>query len=133
MSTDVFQLTRLPFGRAIKVLRTGLAPKDFDTVAKALQIRSDVLAEKLGISVRTLRYQRSKKTLSPENSEKLFRAARVHEEARKVFTSDAAVSQWLVSPAPALGGRVPLELLDTDIGAREVENVLQGIAYGNVM
>ena len=58
---------------------------------------------------------------------------RVHNLARKVFTTDSAVAQWLESSAPALNGQRPLDLLDTDIGSREVEALLQGIAYGNVM
>jgi putative toxin-antitoxin system antitoxin component (TIGR02293 family) len=63
----------------------------------------------------------------------LVRIARVHREARKIFTTDEAVSQWLRSPAPALDGLAPIDMLDTDMGAREVEAVLNGIAYGNVM
>jgi putative toxin-antitoxin system antitoxin component (TIGR02293 family) len=68
-----------------------------------------------------------------ENKEKLDRVARAHRQARKIFTTDAAVSQWLASPAPALGGLAPIDMLDTDMGAREVEAILNGIACGNVM
>jgi uncharacterized protein (DUF2384 family) len=32
-----------------------------------------------------------------------------------------------------LGGHAPIDLLDTDVGAQEVEALLNGIAYGNVM
>ena len=65
--------------------------------------------------------------------EKIVRLARVQRLARHLFTTDEAASQWLASSAPALDGMVPLDLLDTDTGAREVEAVLHGIAYGNVM
>jgi putative toxin-antitoxin system antitoxin component (TIGR02293 family) len=38
--------------------------------------------------------------------------------------------EWLRTPNRALGGERPLDLLDTDVGAREVEDVLGRIAYG---
>ncbi len=132
--TSAFKVAEMPAAKAVKFIRDGLAASAFDGVAKALSLSEDQLAIKLGVSPRTLRDQRKRTgRLSSENSEKLVRAARVHHLARKIFSTDAAVSQWLASPAPALGGVAPLDILDTDVGTREVESVLQGIAYGNVM
>jgi uncharacterized protein (DUF2384 family) len=37
---------------------------------------------------------------------------------------------WLLAPNRALGGEVPLQMLDTDIGARQVEEVLLRLSYG---
>jgi len=37
---------------------------------------------------------------------------------------------WLGTPNRALGGERPLELLDTDLGTRMVEDILGRIAYG---
>ena len=37
---------------------------------------------------------------------------------------------WLGTPNRALGGDRPLDLLDTDMGARMVEDILGRIAYG---
>ena len=42
---------------------------------------------------------------------------------------DKAV-EWLRTPNRALGGELPLDRLDTDLGARDVEDVLGRIAYG---
>jgi putative toxin-antitoxin system antitoxin component (TIGR02293 family) len=86
------------------------------------------------VSPRSIRYQYKKcGRLSIENTEKLVRIARVLQKALKIFSTNNAVSAWLVSPAPALGGTKPIDLLDIDIGARKVESILGGIAYGNVM
>ena len=38
--------------------------------------------------------------------------------------------EWLTTPNKALGGEKPIDLLDTDTGARKVEDVLGRIAYG---
>ena len=37
---------------------------------------------------------------------------------------------WLKHPNRGLGDEVPLSLLDTDIGARQVEDVLIRLEYG---
>jgi putative toxin-antitoxin system antitoxin component (TIGR02293 family) len=39
-------------------------------------------------------------------------------------------SRWLDTPNKALGGRKPLDLLDTELGVREVEEILGRIDCG---
>jgi putative toxin-antitoxin system antitoxin component (TIGR02293 family) len=129
-----FEVADMPTNQAVKVIRAGLPARAFVGVADVLYLTVDELAGKLGVSARTIRDQRKKLArLSSENTEKLVRIARVQHQARKIFSTNEAVSGWLRSPAPALEGAHPIDLLDTDLGAREVENVLNGIAYGNVM
>jgi uncharacterized protein (DUF2384 family) len=48
-----------------------------------------------------------------------------------LFTTDEAVSEWLKRPALPFRGAAPIDLLDTDWGAREVEGFIRGLAYGN--
>ncbi len=43
-----------------------------------------------------------------------------------------AANRWLKRPNAALGGKTPIELLDTEPGARAVESVLGRIAYGGI-
>ncbi len=132
--TTAFQVAEMPLPKAVTAIRTGLPAGAFEGVARVLSLSVDELAAKLGISPRTVRDQRKKAgRLSRDNTEKLVRIARIQRQARKIFTTDDAVSQWLASPAPALDGVAPIDMLDTDVGAREVEAVLNGIAYGNVM
>jgi uncharacterized protein (DUF2384 family) len=40
--------------------------------------------------------------------------------------------RWLKHPNRALGGIAPVTAIDTELGARQVENVLGRIAYGGV-
>jgi putative toxin-antitoxin system antitoxin component (TIGR02293 family) len=55
---------------------------------------------------------------------------RAQKLAREVFSSDAAVAQWLTAPDPALGKRSPLAMLSTDVGAAQVHNLLQAMIHG---
>ena len=59
------------------------------------------------------------------------RIARVRNLGRALFTTDEAVSEWLSKAEQTLGNIAPLNLLDTDFGAREVENLLRALAYGH--
>jgi putative toxin-antitoxin system antitoxin component (TIGR02293 family) len=134
MATTAFEVAEMPTAYGVKAIRAGLPARAFVGVANAFNLTVDQLAGILGVSPRTIRDQQKKLArLSSENTEKLVRMVRVRQQARRVFSTDEAASGWLTSPAPALEGVKPIDLLDTDLGAREVEAVLNGIAYGNVM
>jgi putative toxin-antitoxin system antitoxin component (TIGR02293 family) len=47
-----------------------------------------------------------------------------------VMASKEAGRQWLSSPQVGLGGAVPLEYAETELGAREVEHLLGRIEHG---
>ena len=44
----------------------------------------------------------------------------------------AWASRWLRRSNRALGGVAPLDAIDTELGARQVENLLGRIAYGGI-
>ena len=69
-------------------------------------------------------------TLKPTEADAIGRLIRVTEEAEKTFGDVNFAHKWLTYPNPALGDRVPIELAETDAGAREVETILTRIAYG---
>jgi putative toxin-antitoxin system antitoxin component (TIGR02293 family) len=129
---SAFVLAEKPPLEVLAQLRQGLPAAMFEQVASTLGLSTSLLAEKLGIARRTVtRKQGSGAPLSPGTSEKLLRVARVRNLGRTLFTSDEAVSEWLSKSDASLGDMAPLDLLDTDLGAREVENLLRALAYGH--
>jgi putative toxin-antitoxin system antitoxin component (TIGR02293 family) len=86
----------------------------------------------LDLSTRSLQRRRREGRLARHESDRLYRLARIVALAKHYLGSDEIATQWLKQPNRALGGRAPLELTDTEIGARSVENVLGRIAYGGV-
>ncbi|MGD9124244.1 MAG: MbcA/ParS/Xre antitoxin family protein, partial [Desulfarculaceae bacterium] len=50
--------------------------------------------------------------------------------AAEVLEGSDQAKKWLISPQVGLGGRVPLEFLETEVGTREVEALLGRIEYG---
>jgi putative toxin-antitoxin system antitoxin component (TIGR02293 family) len=69
-------------------------------------------------------------SLTPEESDRLVRLLRVMAKARETLQNVEKAERWLRSSNRALGGRTPLETLQTESGARLVENVLGRIAHG---
>ena len=85
----------------------------------------------LGISTRTLARRKEKGRLSPDESDRLVRAARIVSQARRLFEGDAdAANRWLKASQPALGGSTPTEYAQTEIGAREVEALIARLEHG---
>jgi putative toxin-antitoxin system antitoxin component (TIGR02293 family) len=129
---SAFVLAEKPLLEVLTQLRSGLPAAMFEQVATTLGLSTSMLATKLGIARRTVTRKRGNGApLSSETSEKLLRVARVRNLGRVLFTTDEAVSEWMSKPESSLGDMAPLDVLDTDLGAREVENLLRALAYGH--
>jgi putative toxin-antitoxin system antitoxin component (TIGR02293 family) len=74
-------------------------------------------------------YKRSKR-LSPAASERAERLARVTALARQALGGAEEARAWLGEPHPMLGGRAPILVAATDLGARQVERILLNIEHG---
>lgn len=80
---------------------------------------------------RTMEHRRLRQELlSLDESERAYRTASTLALAEAVFgTRDKALA-WLDAPKTALAGEAPMALLDTDVGARLVEEMLIAIDEG---
>lgn len=85
----------------------------------------------VGLSARTIaRYRAApNKTLDPAQADRVYRLARIQALAENVLESQEGAYSWLRRAQPGLGGEVPLELLATEAGAREIELLLNRIEY----
>ena len=116
-------------GNLREAVRQGLPYAALTAVAHSLDVNVDVVLRLIDLSERT--HQRRKgKMLTPAESDRLARVARIGAHVTRVLRDRATVRTWLSRPNVALGGERPLDLLDTDLGASEVESVLHRIEYG---
>ena len=100
-------------------------------LAEKLHVGNNVLSRKLGIPQRTLTRRLSQSSLlTPAESDRTVRIARVYAHAMEMIGDENKAIEWLGTPNRALGGAQPLDQLDTDLGARAVEDILGRIAYG---
>ena len=117
--------------KLIEVLRVGLPMQELDDLQASLDVPAEKLAPMLGISKATFhRRKGAGRKLKPAVSDRVVRFARLLGKAVKVFGDIEDAKQWLNSPQFGLGGVVPLDYAQTEIGAREVENLLGRIEYG---
>jgi putative toxin-antitoxin system antitoxin component (TIGR02293 family) len=70
--------------------------------------------------------------LRPDQSDRLFRIARVIDFAEESIGTRAQALEWLNAPNQAMHGARPIEELDTDAGAKRVETVLGRLREGIV-
>ncbi|RVU33936.1 DUF2384 domain-containing protein [Hwanghaeella grinnelliae] len=54
----------------------------------------------------------------------------LYEKAKEVFQNESKAKEWIVSPALALSGQKPIDLVATEHGAEMVEDVLTRLEYG---
>lgn len=113
-------------------IREGFPQGVVQEVMHAAGLTLKELAAALDLSERSLQRRKRQGRLARYESDRLYRLARIVALAKHYFGADEGASRWLKTPNRALGGKIPLELVDTELGARAIENVLGRIAYGGV-
>ena len=102
-----------------------------DALKGDLNINDKQMAEALGTSESTLlRLRKADKDLDEVASDRLVRYARILEIATEVFGDTQKARSWLKRPQFGLAGKIPLELMKSEAGAREVESLLMRIEHG---
>lgn len=123
----------LSFGaptRLIRLIQDGLPLSALENLRKKLDLPEESFARKLGISRATLHRRKTAGKLAALESDRLVRFVRLTERAIEVIGSIEEAREWLKSPQRGLGGERPLDYAQTEVGAREVENLLGRIEYG---
>lgn len=111
-------------------LREGLPYQAFEAMRTGFGLSSRDLSAVLGVPERTLARRKAQRRLRPDESDRLVRLARVAAYAEEVLGDRRKASEWLHAPNRALGNDSPVQRLDTDVGARQIESVLGRIAHG---
>ncbi len=120
-------------GAVADAIRQGFPVTAVDRLAKELEIPLQRLLRIIALPSATLARRRAKKRLSPQESDRLYRVVAAWAAALRLFEGDAAAARrWLNEPAWALGGRTPLENLDTEAGADEVRDLIGRLEHGVV-
>jgi putative toxin-antitoxin system antitoxin component (TIGR02293 family) len=113
---------------AMKIIREGLPTSVIRRLEEAgveRKYRIQIIPE------RTLQHRvKNGERMTPAESERAYRMANIIALADRVFGNHAKGMRWLHSPMRRLEGQSPLDVLDTDIGARLVEEALGQIDAG---
>ncbi|WP_319523584.1 antitoxin Xre-like helix-turn-helix domain-containing protein [Breoghania sp.] len=111
-------------------IQKGLPISAFTRLKKNLDVSDKELSKVLRIPVSTLARRKKGKRFMFEESERIFRIARLFDKAVNVFGEEELARKWLKEPAWALGDVAPVEYARTELGAHEVESLLGRIEDG---
>lgn len=115
----------------VELLRAGLEAERAERLARHLTISLTELLELTGIKSSTYHDRKKRgRPLSAEESERLYRLAKLAEVAEAYFDDKATACRWLEHPKVALGGKSPLVFGRTAEGAAYVLALLGRMAYG---
>jgi putative toxin-antitoxin system antitoxin component (TIGR02293 family) len=92
---------------------------------------SDQEIEKFVIPQRTRRHRADKhQALTIDESDRAVRLLRIQSLAEDAFGDKDKANRWLRRSLTELGGETPLDVAQTEAGARVIETVLGKIAWG---
>jgi len=127
---QVFKKKRSEPVRMLEAVRSGLPYAALERLQQLLDLRAGRLSLLIGVPPRTLSRRKKSRQLNPPESDRLYRVAYVVGLAQAVLGSLDKAKLWLRRENRALGGSAPIDLLDTAIGVRQVEEVLGRISHG---
>lgn len=111
-------------------VRRGLPFAAAEAVAGAIGSQRE-LAKAVAIPTTTLARRKSAGRLTPAESDRLVRIARVVDLARVLMRGDLdAARSWLTNPHELLAGESPLHRASTETGARDVEQLVGRLRHG---
>lgn len=114
-----------------KAVENGLPRKALRHVAECIagDDKAKISALEWGVVPKTTLERRETK-LSPQESERTERVARLFVHARRALGTEAEAREFMITPHPELDGRSPIDAAKTDLGTRRAEQVLNALEYG---
>jgi putative toxin-antitoxin system antitoxin component (TIGR02293 family) len=128
-SRDILDIATAEGRAAIEAARRGVPVSAVDSLIQSGRL---TLAEidRVVLPRKTLAHRRALGALTPEQSDRLLRVARVIAAAEDTFGAAEKAHRWLRRPTSALEGDAPHDWLDTSEGVRQVERLLERIDHG---
>jgi putative toxin-antitoxin system antitoxin component (TIGR02293 family) len=124
-------LTVTNTGELIRQVKRGLSFKALRVFASNSGIPISVITSIVGIPGRTLARRKAAGKLTTDESERLLRVASVFDKTVELFEGDVmSAVKWLTTSRKALDNQAPLTYCRTELGAREVENLVGRLEHG---
>lgn len=118
-------------GDWVRLVHDGIPVSRLEHFQRISGLPWSTISRWISIPPRTLARRQSEGRLRTDESDRVLRAARVFDQVVEFFEGDIpGAREWLEAPQRALGGRTPIEFSSTDVGAREVENLVYRLSQG---
>jgi putative toxin-antitoxin system antitoxin component (TIGR02293 family) len=113
----------------IGIVRNGISKKQLEAIKSETDLDYRTLSSLLSVSRTTLLSKKGDDKFDQPTSERIMLLAELLSYGREVFESKELFNRWIRKESLALGGKSPLEMLDTLYGIEEVKKELGRIAY----
>lgn len=116
-----------------ELIEKGLPSQDILRFVESVSLLQDrrLVVKVIGMSERTLaRRIKSPEPLTAEQSSRTWRFAEVLTKAEEVLGDEDEAQRWMDTPAMALEGRKPIDLITTQVGYELVDDLLTRMDYG---
>jgi putative toxin-antitoxin system antitoxin component (TIGR02293 family) len=128
--TGPFNFESLTSQYKIGIIKNGITKKQLEAIKSETDFDYNTLSNLLSVSRTTLIKKKGDEKFDQPTSERIMLLAELISFGREVFESKEQFNLWVKKPSFALGGKAPLELLDTLYGIEEVKKELGRIEYG---
>jgi putative toxin-antitoxin system antitoxin component (TIGR02293 family) len=115
---------------AIRAIKKGLPIGAFNRLQKRLDVTEARLAGIIGIKLRTLARRKIDGRFTPEESDRIHRLDALWERTVAFFKSEERAASWLKAPQYNFNEIPPLDYADTEVGTKEVYQLLGRIENG---
>ena len=115
----------------LSTIRKGVSYNAIEQLGKALGASNKELSSLLSIPTSTLTRRKAQGRLRTDESDRVVRFASLKDKATGLMLGDNdAALTWLRTPLDVLGNETPLEHATTELGAREVEDLMGRLEHG---
>ncbi len=108
-------------------ISTGIPVRAVQNVQSYLGANDTFMANLINVSAKTYR---TRTILKSDEGDHVYIIARVIVAAVEAIGDKESAVQWLRSKQPALGDRIPMDLIQNSAGVQIVEDLLGRIKYG---
>jgi putative toxin-antitoxin system antitoxin component (TIGR02293 family) len=116
--------------QVIRRIKKGLPTASFEKLREEFGVTAAELAATLNINMRTLARRKQNGRLDVDESERVYRLARLFQIALNLFQDPELTRRWFAAPKAIFGGLTPLNYADTEPGAQDVEKQLRRLEHG---
>ncbi|MBO9203978.1 MULTISPECIES: type II RES/Xre toxin-antitoxin system antitoxin [Niastella] len=114
----------------IGIVKNGISKKQLEAIKSETDLDYNTLSVLLSVSRTTLIKKKGEEKFDRSTSERIMYLAEVLDYGREVFENRDNFNRWIREPSWSLGGKAPLDMLDTLYGIEEVTKELGRIEYG---
>ncbi|HLA59396.1 MAG TPA: antitoxin Xre/MbcA/ParS toxin-binding domain-containing protein [Puia sp.] len=114
----------------MEISKEGITKKELELLKTITDLDYATMAKILSVTRATLINKKKEERFNGPLSERIVGLADLYAYGKKVFGDPERFNAWMSDPNKALGGKMPLEIIDNQYGREEVKNILGRIEYG---